>query len=548
MSDKEEGKKKISMGVVMERMKKLPVSLWKTLYQVGRDDPRRVIHALKVGTALTLVSLLYLLEPLFEGVGQNAMWAVMTVVVVLEFTAGATLCKGLNRGLGTMMAGSLSFLIDYVAEESGKVCRAVFIGVSVFLIGSVATYVRFIPHIKKNYDYGVLVFILTFNLITVSSFRVTNVLKIARERVYNIAIGCGICLCMTLLILPNWSGRDLHKSTVDKLEVLARSIQACVHDYFEDNIDEMSSQDDIKKGYKTVLDSKATDESLALFASWEPRYSMKCSRYPWHRYVKLGTILRHFAYTAVSLHGCLESEIQTPLSIRSMFREPCINVASEATQILMHLANSIRNREQCCSDTLSDRLQEALHNLNCAIKSQPRLFISSGNHNSTSNFSGHLKNDHHSTSNFSGYLKKDHHSSANFSGGLKNDKASPSFTSPSLRNDAFSATLEYRSKRFIEQSKQPGDKRVLNTTLSKLAITSLEFSEALPFAAFASLLVEMVARLDLVIREVEELGRAAHFKKSSEIDEIKVDMKDEFKMSNMSLREMPSDVRLHGAE
>lgn len=186
-----------------------------------------------------------------------------------------------------MMAGSLAFLIDYVAEESGKVCRAVFIGVSVFLIGSAATYVRFIPHIKKNYDYGVLVFILTFNLITVSSFRVTDVLKIARERLYNIAIGCGICLCMTLLILPNWSGRDLHKSTVDKLEVLARSIQgivlltcsvsfadmliyslihiydaACVHDYFEGNIDEMSSQDDIKKGYKTVLDSKATDESL----------------------------------------------------------------------------------------------------------------------------------------------------------------------------------------------------------------------------------------------------------------------------------------------
>ena len=84
----QEGKKKISMEVVMERMKELPVSLWKTLYQVGRDDPRRVIHALKVGTALTLVSLLYLLEPLFEGVGQNAMWAVMTVVVVFEFTAG----------------------------------------------------------------------------------------------------------------------------------------------------------------------------------------------------------------------------------------------------------------------------------------------------------------------------------------------------------------------------------------------------------------------------------------------------------------------------
>lgn len=72
----------------MEKMVRLPVKLWLSALEVGREDPRRLIHALKVGVALTLVSFLYLLEPLFEGVGRNAMWAVMTVVVVLEFTAG----------------------------------------------------------------------------------------------------------------------------------------------------------------------------------------------------------------------------------------------------------------------------------------------------------------------------------------------------------------------------------------------------------------------------------------------------------------------------
>lgn len=58
-----------------------------------------------------------------------------------------------------------------------------------------------------------------------------------------------------------------------------------------------------------------------------------------------------------------------------------------------------------------------------------------------------------------------------------------------------------------------GERRMLRPQLSKIAVmTSLEFSEALPFAAFASLLVEMVARLDNVIEEVEELGRIACFK------------------------------------
>ena len=76
-----------------EKVRGFPRLAWRTTWKAGRDDPRRVIHALKVGLALTLVSLLYLLEPLFKGVGKNAIWAVMTVVVVLEFTAGQFLSK-----------------------------------------------------------------------------------------------------------------------------------------------------------------------------------------------------------------------------------------------------------------------------------------------------------------------------------------------------------------------------------------------------------------------------------------------------------------------
>lgn len=68
-------------------------------------------------------------------------------------------------------------------------------------------------------------------------------------------------------------------------------------------------------------------------------------------------------------------------------------------------------------------------------------------------------------------------------------------------------TLERRS------AGATGERRILMKQLSRIVVmTSLEFSEALPFAAFASLLVEMVARLDNVIEEVEELGTVACFK------------------------------------
>lgn len=87
------GNWKKRMHVFGEKLRRLPSKGWKTIWKVGRDDPRRAIHALKVGLSLTLVSLLYLLEPLFKGIGQNAIWAVMTVVVVFEFTAGQFLPK-----------------------------------------------------------------------------------------------------------------------------------------------------------------------------------------------------------------------------------------------------------------------------------------------------------------------------------------------------------------------------------------------------------------------------------------------------------------------
>lgn len=72
----------------VDKVKRFPGLLRRTLWKVGKDDPRKVVHSLKVGLALTLVSLLYLMEPLYKGIGKNAVVAVMTVVVVMEFTVG----------------------------------------------------------------------------------------------------------------------------------------------------------------------------------------------------------------------------------------------------------------------------------------------------------------------------------------------------------------------------------------------------------------------------------------------------------------------------
>nr|CAB3468671.1 unnamed protein product [Digitaria exilis] len=492
---------------------RIPASWGRHAWSIGREDPRRAVHALKAGTALTLVSFLYILEPFFKGIGKNAMWAVMTVVVVLEFTAGATICKGLNRGLGTVLAGSLALLVELVAAGTGKVFRAFIVGASVFIIGFAATYVRFFPTIKKSYDYGVLIFLLTFNLITVSGYRQNDVLPLTRDRLSTIAIGCAICLFMSLLVLPNWSGEDLHNSTVHKFEGLATSIEACVNEYFRDQdkddnvVDKQEARASIQIGYRAVLDSKSSDETLAHYASWEPRHSMHCYSYPWQKYVKLGSVLRHFAYTVAALHGCLESEIQAPPSVRLLFRDPCTKVAREVVKVLQELAVSIKHHRRCAPDVLSDHLHEALQDLNSSIRSQPRLFLGSKR-----------------------ACAANRHMLMELTNSGKH--AAPRATLHSFKTDA--TAFAERNKTGTDQGQPPerSERGMLRPTLSKIAITSLEFSEALPFAAFASLLVEMVVRLELVIEEVKNLEGAANFREFTGHDHWIVDLNEKTRKSN----------------
>ncbi|KAF5455061.1 hypothetical protein F2P56_024675 [Juglans regia] len=227
-----------------------------------KHDLRRVIHSVKVGTALVLVSLLYLLDPLFRQVGENAMWAIMTVVVIFEFYAGATLSKGLNRGLGTILGGGLGCLAAALAQEVGGIGNAIVVGVSVFIFAAAATYTRMIPSIKKRYDYGALIFILTFNLVVVSGIRAEEVMTVARERLSTIGMGFAICIFVSLFVFPVWASDELHHSFASKFEDLALSMEGCLEEYFSF----MSEKENQPKANfsicKSILNSKFKDEAL----------------------------------------------------------------------------------------------------------------------------------------------------------------------------------------------------------------------------------------------------------------------------------------------
>ncbi|KAK9098553.1 hypothetical protein Syun_025598 [Stephania yunnanensis] len=248
------------------------VGLVKKTKQVRQEDPRWIIHSVNMGLALSLTSLVYYFRPLYDGFGVSTMWAVLTVVVVFEFTVGATLSKGLNIGFATFLVGGLGVGAHHLATFGFGDWEPILLGSFVFILVSnilrmpqlpQRSFSRFFPAIKARYDYGVLVFILTFGLVSVSGYRVDRIVELAHRDSSTILIGGLTCVLISVGVCP-------------------RS-------------DEIVSKDDkyFLQRYKSVLNSKPSEESFANFASWEPGQGGFKFRHPWTQdCTTIGTLRR----------------------------------------------------------------------------------------------------------------------------------------------------------------------------------------------------------------------------------------------------------------
>ncbi|XP_030486651.2 aluminum-activated malate transporter 13 [Cannabis sativa] len=342
---------------------------------INKQKMRRVIHSVKVGLALVLVSLLYLLDPLYEQVGDNAMWAIMTVVVIFEFFAGATLGKGLNRGLGTILGGGLGCLAASLAQQVHGTGNSIIVGTSVFVFGAGATYARLVPKIKKRYDYGAMIFILTFNLVVVSGLRAEKVLQLARERLCTIGMGFAVCVFISLLIFPTWASDELHDSIASNFNHLALSLEGCLEEYFKLSChkeNQSSSAKSFTSNCKLVLNSKAKDEQLTNFAKWEPWHGKFGLYYPWRKYLQLGDHLRELASSIISLTSCLQSPKQPSPTLRQLIKEPCEAVGYSLGWSLKELGESLKKMRKCQpADVILPKLKAMRIELSSVISDSP---------------------------------------------------------------------------------------------------------------------------------------------------------------------------------
>ncbi|XP_062014210.1 aluminum-activated malate transporter 2-like [Rosa rugosa] len=346
-------------GRVVRWLKAVPERSWGKVLEaareakkLGEDDPRRIVHSFKVGLALTLVSLFFYYRPLYDGFGVDAMWAVLTVIVVFEFSVGATLGKGINRMLATLLAGALAVGVHHISTLwGGEVGEPILIAFFVFVVAASVTFMRFFPALKARYDYGMLIFILTFCLVSVSGYRETQVLDMAHKRLSTIAIGSCTPIMVCICICPVWIGVDLHNLVAGNMEKLGDFMEGFGFEYFiiKENGLSLSDNQSFLQQYKSVLSSKSLEETMANLARWEPGHGGFKFGHPWEKYLNVGSQTRQCAYKIEALNTYLNTDIQVPAEIRSKIQEPCIDICTESGKALKELAAALKKMTRSSS-------------------------------------------------------------------------------------------------------------------------------------------------------------------------------------------------------
>ncbi|KAL8141855.1 hypothetical protein V2J09_014887 [Rumex salicifolius] len=324
------------------------------LVEMGKLDPRTILFAAKLSIALMIVSVLVMIKQPFNEIGFYSFWALLTVIVMFEYSVGEILHKGFHRLVAIFLGGGLGLSMAALCSLIGgweKVSTAILITIA----GFYAAYIKLYPSVKP-YSSGFQVFLLVFCSIILSGYSSAGSIHVALTVFLVMALSAAICLVVNACIFPSWAGDSLRESLVKNLIKLADSLEGCVegylnHDGYEripfEILTYQAFDDPLYSSYRSILESTSHENSLVRNACWEPSFlRYKMLKYPWKSYGRLSGAIRHCALMIMALHGCVMSDIQASSTIKHKYSEELKRVSDEASKVLHELAEKIKTREK----------------------------------------------------------------------------------------------------------------------------------------------------------------------------------------------------------
>ncbi|GFP86667.1 aluminum-activated malate transporter 9 [Phtheirospermum japonicum] len=481
----------------------------KRVWEFCKEDSNRVIFSFKVGLAVLLVSLLILCQAPYRVFGANIIWSILTAAVMFEYTVGATFNRGLNRALGSLLAGAMAIFVAELALRTGKVAEPIIIGFSIFIVGAVTSFMKLWPSLVP-YEYGFRVVLFTYCLIIVSGYRMGSPIQTAMDRLYSIAIGGIVAVLVNVLVFPIWAGAQLHDELVGNFASVADALEECVGRYLEDAksqhpeftktvMDDFPDEPAYRK-CRSTLTSSAKLESLANSAKWEPPHGkFPHFFYPWSQYVKVGTVLRYCTYEVMALHGVLHSEIQAPHNLRVAFQNEIQDATRDASELIRCLGQDISNMQRTLKIHLLKRVHSSTERLQRAMDMHSYLLTST-----------HSPSDNNSSKPLSRLSQT---SSSTLSNDLSNQMAD--IENKSLEHNPGLTSQPSLQRQYSWPSREVDGFDGLSLNWVPTRMRALESTAALSLATFTSLLVEFVARLDHLVEAVDELSKMAKFKQEA---------------------------------
>ncbi|KAL0460000.1 UNVERIFIED_CONTAM: Aluminum-activated malate transporter 8 [Sesamum latifolium] len=112
-----------------------------------------------------------------------------------------------------------------------------------------------------------LIFILTFSLVSISGIRTDEILNLAQKRLSTILIGASTCVIVSICVCPVWAGEDLHNLIARNVEKLGSFLEDLTAENFRPSeaaqTENFSTGVSVMSSLNSVLDSKSSEETLA---------------------------------------------------------------------------------------------------------------------------------------------------------------------------------------------------------------------------------------------------------------------------------------------